>query len=66
MAKKPKRKTSMKSKVYLAEKRLNNRISRGLSKTYKTKNGNLVKFVNGKKYYYNRKLKKWVLSKYQK
>ena len=32
---------------------------------YKTKSGNLVKVVNGVKFYYNRKLKKWVRSKYQ-
>lgn len=38
---------------------------RKMPRTYKTKKGNLVKYVKGVKYYYNRKLKKWTRSKYQ-
>ena len=34
-------------------------------KTAKTKAGNLVKYINGVKYYYSRKTKKWMVSKYQ-
>lgn len=36
-----------------------------MARTYRTKKGNLVRYRNGVKYYYNRKLKRWIRSRYQ-
>lgn len=58
-------KRTLSQAVYLAERKINNRISRGLSKVYKTKSGTLIRYRNGVKQYYNRKMKKWVTSRFQ-